>query len=197
MKKKLLSILLCAALVFAMAVPAFAAGSTENPSVARSVGIAFPGKYYSTSTSQKVALKFKVTNTSEYLNVYSSNGIADYKQISTWSWTGASDQKFAVYRGTDNITTIRMYDNMLYGLAKSSSNCILRYLVGLSEDNVEITSIRSEYYAFPIYAWSFDHYSGGCLTATNTNTTVSGGKLVHWESFTSGNTRQIWNVDKI
>lgn len=172
---------------------------TENLAPQYCAGVSFPDSYYTISGSNRITLKFKVTNTSEYLNLYTSSGISDMKPISTWSWTGDSDQKFVVYRAGDNITTLRMYDNTLYALATSSGNCILRYLLSnnLELRNVTISSIRSEFYSGPFYGWSFDLQAGGCLTATNTNTSVSGGKMVRWEGFTANNTRQIWNVDKI
>lgn len=195
---------MCAVLVFAMAVSAFAVEppiepeatlDTDSQASVQSATEVFPDKYYSTPSSGRVALKFNVSGTGEYLNVYSSTGIGDMKQISTWSWTGDSDQKFVVYCGQDGITSIRMYDNLLYGLSTSAGNCILRYLVGIDEKNVTISNIHSEYVLLPNYAWAFDLRAGGTLTATNTSTTVSGGKLVRWETFSSKNKRQCWDVN--
>lgn len=192
MKKKLFTLTLCIIMVVAIAVPAFAAEESEQ--ITAVGGIAFPESYISKSNSLRVPLKIKVKGTSEYLNVYTSGSFGDGKSISTWSWTADSTQKFIVYRGSDSITSIRMHDDIMYGLATSSGNCIVRYLPNVGNVNdVTITSIHNQWIG-ATHGWAFDLQSGGSLTATNTPTQVAGGYKVAWQNYTGSN-RQVWNVD--
>ena len=87
-----------------------------------------------------------------------------------------------------------MHDDIMYGLATSSGNCIVRYLPNVGNVNdVTITSIHNQWIG-ATYGWAFDLQSGGSLTATNTPTQVAGGYKVAWQNYTGSN-RQVWNVD--
>ncbi len=177
--KKIAALFFAVSLTVLFAMPAFAA--------------TFPNSYYSTSSANRTALKIKVSNTSEYLNVYSST-IGDQKAISTWSKDNSTTQKFVVYKGGDGVVTVRMYDDLLLAISSSAGNCVLRYIPNVGLNNIQISSIHSENYNGPFYAWTFDVSSGGSLTATNSATPISGGYMVAWQNFTGSN-RQIWNVD--
>ncbi|MPM75342.1 hypothetical protein SDC9_122334 [bioreactor metagenome] len=181
--KKIAALFFAVSLTVLFAMPAFAA--------------TFPNSYYSTSSSNKTALRVKVSNTSEFLNVYSST-IGDQTAISTWSEeqnkTKQTTQKFVVYRAGDGIVTIRMYDNLLLAISSSAGNCILRYIPNAALNNIQISRIHPEKYNGPFYAWTFDVSSGGSLTATNSPTPIRGGYMVAWQNFTGSN-RQIWNVE--
>lgn len=194
MKKKLLTVALCAVMAAAMSVSTFAASSSE--ALVKAAKADFPAGYVTTSPATLVPLKIKVKDsTTEFLNIYTNGSYGEGTSVSTWNWTADPTQKFVIYRGGDGITTIRVHDNIMLGLGNSAGNCVLRYLPNLNDlSSVTISAIRNQWVGVT-YGWAFDLQSGGSLTATNTQTGKSGGFKVGWQNFTSSN-RQVWNVER-
>lgn len=92
-KKKLLSVILCAALVFALAVPAFAAANDTVTSC----------NYM--DTSHPFALFTQKTTSSKLINQYTSGQPVAGTPLTTWSWTGDSSQWFEFALFTANGST--------------------------------------------------------------------------------------------
>lgn len=177
----LLKLALTALLVFTLSISALAA--------------TFPSNYISTSSSDLKSMKLcLVSNTNEVLNVYGSYP-ADGTNVTTWINTNDSTQRWYIYRGGDNITTVRPKGGTLYSLSKdSANNCVLRDLTTLSEfGTVQINGPYSNNTSPTTYAWSMKLLSTSHILSSS-NTSVGNGYNVNWKT-TQDNTNQIWHID--
>lgn len=132
MKKRIPMFLLAIAMMVAMAAPALAAEVSP---------LALGDTYISTSSSNLKPLEIYADGTSKYLNVvgnYSSDGC----NVSTYSRTGDITQQWYVYRGTDNITTIRPAGHLDLAVIREgesdNANCKLGSISKNSLDVLEI-----------------------------------------------------------
>ena len=132
MKKRIPMFLLALAMMVAMAVPALAAEASP---------LALGDTYISTSSSNLTQLEFYADGTSKYLNVV-GNSSSDGCNVSTYSRTGDVTQKWYVYRGNDNITTIRPAGHLDLAIIRESesdnTNCKLGSISKNSLDVLEI-----------------------------------------------------------
>ena len=119
-------------MMVAMAAPALAAEVSP---------LALGDTYISTSSSNLKPLEIYADGTSKYLNVV-GNSSSDGCNVSTYSRTRDITQQWYVYRGTDNITTIRPAGHLNLAVIREgesdNANCKLGSISKNSLDVLEI-----------------------------------------------------------
>ncbi len=176
--KKALTLLLALVCVFAMM------------TVSASAETLLPESYVTRNSSTLVPLKIQsVSRYGYYLNVLATTLQAG-KSVTVYSpYDDPNTQNWLVYRGSDDITTVRPAGNLMLGIGYSGNGeCRLVDLVGAPLSTVEINHPFSYNGAA---TWTLQLKAYGSVLGVN-STTCTGGYRTNWAAYKSTANNQKW-----
>lgn len=190
--KRILTVLLAVLLICSMfALPVSAA---NTPIVTRDIG----SNYYTTSGNNVRTLIIKQFNNQKYLNVWTSGAPANGSNVTTYSSTNDPSQRWALYRDSVGVVTLRVASNLLLGVSRTSTgNCALLTLGNDSQLNrVRLSDAMEWNWQGLAYGWYIKLFNNSpVMNITGTKEGQDPNAYnVNWDTADSS-INQCWNVD--